>query len=295
MSSPMMISPIKPEHIQEFATAWFRALDVHAPIDQCWSMLSDDHLHMHFPDGEIQDFATFRKWYERVTNLFFDEKHAIRNLEVDSATEDRADVTVVVGWQASCWRSPAAESERVDLEATQRWTIRACPTTKNAFGLEICAYIMDDNFEYAPGSAKLLPPATGPNKELIALNEAQANLVGQEMYEMLFGKPAKMPLCGLREFTINHLFANVWSRSRPPIDEAHMISLKERSMITVSLVAAQGRTEELESHIRGALHQGISKEQVLEIMIHVAHYAGWPAGNNGQRVAMNVFEQQTDC
>ena len=294
MSSPMMISPIKPEQIQEFATAWFRALDVHAPIGQCWSMLSDDHLQMHFPDGDIQDFVTFKKWYERVTNLFFDEKHAIRKLEVQSATEDRADVTVVVGWQASWWKAPAAESQRVDLEATQRWTIRACPTTRNAFGLEICAYMMEDNFEYAPGSARLPPPATGPNIELIASNEeTEANLDGQKMYEMLFGKPPK-PLIGLRKFTIRHLFAHVWSRSRPPIDEARMISLRERSMITVSLIAAQGRNEELEDHIRGALHQGISKEQVLEIMIHVAHYAGWPAGNSGQRVAMKVFEQQTD-
>ena len=121
----------------------------------------------------------------------------------------------------------------------------------------------------------------------------QANPDGQEMYEMLFGKPARAPLIGLREFTINHLFANVWNRSRPPIDEARMISLKERSMITVALLAAQGRNEELESHIRGALHQGVSKEQVLEIMIQVAHYAGWPAGNNGQRVAVKVFEQQS--
>ena len=289
MSSPMMINAIKPEQIHEFAAAWFRALDVHAPIDQCWSLLSDDQLQMHFPDGDIQDFVTFRKWYERVTNLFFDEEHVILKLEVQSASEDRVDVTVVVGWQASWWNAPAAESQHVDLEATQRWTIRACPTTKNAFRLEICTYIID-NLEYAPGSAKL-PPANEP----VALNEDRpANLAGQEMYEMLFGKPAKLPLIGLREFTVNHLFAHVWSRSRPPIDEARMISLKQRSMITVSLLAAQGRSEELESHIRGALHQGISKEQVLEIMIHVAHYAGWPSGNNGQRVAMKVFGEQTD-
>lgn len=171
MSSPMMTSPIKPEQIQEFATTWFRALDVHAPIEQCWSMLSDDDLHMHFPDGDIRDFATFKKWYDRVINLFFDEKHAVRKLEVHSATEDQADVTVVVGWQARWWKAPASESQRVDLEATQRWTIRACPTTRNAFGLEICAYIMDDNIEFAQGSAGLPPPTTEPNQDLIALNE----------------------------------------------------------------------------------------------------------------------------
>lgn len=124
--------------------------------------------------------------------------------------------------------------------------------------------------------------------------DVEINPVGQEMYEMLFGKPAKPPLIALREFTVNHLFANVWSRSRPPIDDTRMISLRERSMITVALLASQGRSEELESHIRGALNLGISKEQVLEIMIHVAHYAGWPAGNNGQRIALKVFKQEQE-
>jgi len=122
----------------------------------------------------------------------------------------------------------------------------------------------------------------------------QADPDGLAMYEALFGKPNEAPLIGLREFTINHLFAKVWGRSRDPIDEERMISMRERSMITVALLAAQGRHEELRSHIRGARHQGISKEQILEIMIHVAHYAGWPAGNSGQRIALEVFEQESD-
>ena len=44
------------------------------------------------------------------------------------------------------------------------------------------------------------------------LEKTQANPDGQEMYQTLFGKPAKEPLAGLRQFTINHLFANAWSR-----------------------------------------------------------------------------------
>ena len=115
---------------------------------------------------------------------------------------------------------------------------------------------------------------------------------GEEMYEMVFGEPDKKPLIGLREFTIKHLFANIWSRSRPRLAGKNAITLKDRSMITVALLASQGRNEELETHLKGALHLGISKEQLLEIMIHVAHYAGWPAGNNGQRIALKVFEQK---
>lgn len=120
------------------------------------------------------------------------------------------------------------------------------------------------------------------------LEDRQTISRGQEMHKMVFGEPDKKPLIGVREFTIKHLFANVWSRSRPPIDETKMITLRERSMLTVALLASQGRNEELETHIKGALHLGISKEQLLEIMIHVAHYAGWAAGDNGQSIAMRA-------
>ena len=56
-------------------------------------------------------------------------------------------------------------------------------------------------------------------------------------------------------------------------------------MITVALLAAQGRDDELRSHLQGAANQGISAIEMEEIMIHVAHYAGWPAGHHGLAVA----------
>jgi len=64
-------------------------------------------------------------------------------------------------------------------------------------------------------------------------------------------------------------------------------------MITVALLAALGRDRELKRHIEGALHQGIAPEQIIEVMVQVAHYAGWPAGHNGQRIAQEVFKERT--
>lgn len=124
------------------------------------------------------------------------------------------------------------------------------------------------------------------------LNAAPPSDEGLSMHETIFGKPNNEPLIGLREFTINHLFAKIWGRSRKPIDASKMISLRERSIITVSLLAAQGREVELRKHIGAARHQGLSREQILEIMIHVAHYAGWPAGNSGQRIALEEFAKE---
>ena len=93
---------------------------------------------------------------------------------------------------------------------------------------------------------------------------------GQRTYKQYFGHKRKMKGADdLARFTIDHLFANVWSRPG--------LCLRDRSMITVALLAAQGRDDELRSHLEGAANQGISAIQIEEIMIHVAHYAGWPA------------------
>ena len=101
---------------------------------------------------------------------------------------------------------------------------------------------------------------------------------GQFIYAKLFGAPRDMrDADGLAELAIDHLFADVWSRSG--------LSLRDRSMITVALLAAQGRDDELVTHLRGAMRQGISAIEIEEIMIHVAHYAGWPAGHHGMAVA----------
>jgi alkylhydroperoxidase/carboxymuconolactone decarboxylase family protein YurZ len=56
-------------------------------------------------------------------------------------------------------------------------------------------------------------------------------------------------------------------------------------MITVALLAAQGRDDEFKTHLEGAANQGISAIQIEEIMIHVAHYAGWAAGHHGLAAA----------
>jgi len=70
----------------------------------------------------------------------------------------------------------------------------------------------------------------------------KADRLGLEMYEELFGKkPNVDPLVGLHEFTINHLFAKIWSKSRESRDTKPRITLQDRSMITVAMLAAQGR------------------------------------------------------
>jgi len=142
------------EKVRSFVAAWYRLLDIHAPVKECFSMLADETLSMQFPDGRICDYATFSKWYYRVINTFFDEHHIVNNIEIPEIANDQAKVDVLVSWQASFWEPPAAKSKRVALDAAQRWIIRH--SKKNAFGFEIVYYNAEaKRLKYAPGYARL--------------------------------------------------------------------------------------------------------------------------------------------
>jgi len=139
------------EEIKNFAAAWYYVLDIHAPVEEAYRLLADKDLNMQFPDGDIRDFTTFKKWYDRVTNLFFDENHNVQSVKSNiNGTE--ADVEVVVGWQASWFPAPAAKSKRTSMNAIQRWKVRR--SNRNSYGVEIVEYMVD-RFEYAPGFAQL--------------------------------------------------------------------------------------------------------------------------------------------
>ena len=146
-------SALTPENINHFVAAWYQALDFHIPIEQVYPLLAETGLSVKFPDGDIHDLASFKVWYDRVTNLFFDENHYVQSVAID-VKGDEAVLDIVVGWQASWWEAPAAKSKRVSMDATQRWTVR--PSSRNAFGLEIVSYNATvEPFKYAPGFARL--------------------------------------------------------------------------------------------------------------------------------------------
>jgi len=148
-----MSEPITEEQVKSFVAAWYQALDFHVPIEQAYALLADQGLHVQFPDGDIRDYASFKKWYDRVTNLFFDENHYVQTVDA-KISADEAVVDIVVGWQASWWVAPEAKSKRVSMDATQRWTVRR--SKKNSFGLEIVTYNATvAPFLYAPGFARL--------------------------------------------------------------------------------------------------------------------------------------------
>lgn len=164
----MSSTVLSDENINNFAAAWYRALDVHAPMSECAELLAESGLKMIFPEKTLEGLSDFEAWYAGgtysdgtsspgVINIFFDENHTVLDVQVDRSTSgDEVSVEVIVGWQASWFEPPAAKSKRTSMNATQTWTVRPCSTERNAFGLEITSYnAMAKPFEYAPGFARL--------------------------------------------------------------------------------------------------------------------------------------------
>jgi 4-carboxymuconolactone decarboxylase len=79
------------------------------------------------------------------------------------------------------------------------------------------------------------------------------------------------------------LFGDVWEQTD--------LSKRDRSMITVAVLIALYRTDEMRGHIRRALNNGVTKEEISGIITHMAFYAGWPTAANAVRIAKEVFDE----
>lgn len=66
---------------------------------------------------------------------------------------------------------------------------------------------------------------------------------------------------------------------------------KTRSMLTLAMVVALNRPHEVGIHLRGALRNGCSRDEIREILIHAGCYCGWPAAVDGFQVAKRVFAE----
>jgi 4-carboxymuconolactone decarboxylase len=88
----------------------------------------------------------------------------------------------------------------------------------------------------------------------------------------------------LVNYTETVIYGDVWERQD--------LSKRDRSLVTIAALIATYRPEQLEVHIGRALDNGVTKEEVAEVLTHLAFYAGWPAAMSGAEVATRVFEKR---
>jgi 4-carboxymuconolactone decarboxylase len=86
----------------------------------------------------------------------------------------------------------------------------------------------------------------------------------------------------LADLTDDVLFGQVWSRPE--------LSQRDRSLVTVSALIAMNRPDQLRSHLARARDNGLTEEELIETITHLAFYAGWPNAITAVGVARDVFE-----
>ncbi len=77
------------------------------------------------------------------------------------------------------------------------------------------------------------------------------------------------------------LFGDVW--------EEESLSKRDRSLITVAVLTALYRTDELKLHMKRALDNGVTEDEIKGLITHLAFYGGWPTAVNAGRVALDVL------
>lgn len=87
----------------------------------------------------------------------------------------------------------------------------------------------------------------------------------------------------LAELTDDVLFGDVWQREE--------LSPRDRSLITVAALTANGNTAQLPSHLKRAKANGLSEIELAEVMTHLAFYTGWPRAISAILVAKDVFKK----
>jgi len=157
-----MVSATLPNEdaVRVLAYEWYRKLDTHAPLQDYLALLADD-CRMVFPEATLTGKDSFSAWYQGgaqnlpgVINLFFDEKHEVKRLDVklsgDKPSDWQADVLIVVKWEARRWTPPRPTSDYLGFDAWQRWTVRL-----SADGRPVVRDYIVDRLEKLQGSADL--------------------------------------------------------------------------------------------------------------------------------------------
>ena len=113
---------------------------------------------------------------------------------------------------------------------------------------------------------------------------------GQEIQGQLWpatrsGATGQFPAAKLAPDFFDHVqqsaFGEIWTRPGLPV--------RDRSLVTVAVLAALGQSEELRAHLAGARNVGIDRDELVEVLMHISIYAGVPASNAALRVAADVL------
>ncbi|MGH9061562.1 MAG: alpha/beta fold hydrolase, partial [Acidimicrobiales bacterium] len=199
---------------------------------------------------------------------------------------------------AGCCEAIAAMDQRADLARVVAPTLVLAgaedPVTPPALGLELHQGVAGSALVVVPGAAHLVNVEQPRpfNEAVVAHLAGTAEERGRRLRTEVLGPPhvarSEAEPSGFAapfvDLATRYAWGDIWSR--PGLDRA------TRSCITLALLAGLGRTEELALHVGGALANGLTRDQIAEVLLQVGIYAGLPAANTAFAVARDVLDRE---
>jgi 4-carboxymuconolactone decarboxylase len=122
-----------------------------------------------------------------------------------------------------------------------------------------------------------------PDARIARGNEIKEEMFGPEHGQEKLDRATDFTRA-FEELVCTYCFAEVWGREEE-------LSRANRSMLTIAMLVALGKPNELRVHVKGAIANGVTKDQIREVLIHAAIYCGIPAAVEGFRNATQALDE----
>ncbi|MET9214254.1 MULTISPECIES: carboxymuconolactone decarboxylase family protein [unclassified Nocardia] len=109
-------------------------------------------------------------------------------------------------------------------------------------------------------------------------------VMGDDFVDRALARAAGTESDELQHFVTEHVWGAIWNRPG--------LTRRDRSLLNIGILTALRAHEELIGHVRGALTNGLSREEIVEAIIHTSGYCGAPAALSAMRSVQQVFDQE---
>jgi 4-carboxymuconolactone decarboxylase len=109
-------------------------------------------------------------------------------------------------------------------------------------------------------------------KQVLGAEYVEKSMAGADSFSM-----------PMQELSTEYCWGHVWTRPG--------LALRDRSLINIAMISALNRPHELKLHVKAALNNGLSRDEIREVILQVAVYCGVPAGIDSTRIAREAFAE----
>jgi 4-carboxymuconolactone decarboxylase len=175
--------------------------------------------------------------------------------------------------------------DEIDEIAVQLAAYAGMPVALGTAGVVARVFAQRDGGDRRAAPPAPLEPKSADQRRSDGLAVLRTLLGQPDGADMSFAADATIGQLGeMGRLVLDYAFGEIWSRPQ--------LSRRDRSLVVISALTALSLAHELEIHLQGALHHGVTRQEIEEVMLTMVLYGGFPRAIDGVRLARSVFEKQ---